>query len=281
MKLWQQLLLVLLTAAAAAVCVWVALTALNQRELTARAAGLPQVPTLQSTPTRTPFRPLPTLPATFTPTPSATPTPTETPTPTPTFTPTETPTPTLPAQAAVSGVSGQMQRYNLDCESRSAVDLARFFGVSIDETEFFNGLPASDDPDEGFVGSVNGIHGLIPPYAYGVHAEPVARRLRAYGLPAQAVRPLSLEGLKQEIAAGRPVMVWVVGQTWASVGVSYTAASNGHSSLVAYGEHTVLVTGYGPDSITILDGGTTYWRTTATFLGSWGAMNNMAVIIQK
>ncbi|HZU87373.1 MAG TPA: C39 family peptidase, partial [Anaerolineaceae bacterium] len=126
----------------------------------------------------------------------------------------------------------------------------------------------------------NDAHGQIPPNSYGVHAEPVAQRLRAYGLSAEAIRPFTLDGLKQELANGRPVMVWVIGPVWPGSGVSYTAPSTDNTSQVAYFEHTVLVIGYGVDYLTFLDGGITYWRTYETFASSWGAMNNMAIIIK-
>lgn len=282
MKSWQKLILFLLACVAVMLCAWLVLSALNLRAVAAQ-------PTPFHTATRTPFQPRPTFPVTFTPTTTFTPTHTLTPspsitfTPTATFTPSLTPTPTntpLPEAVYMHGITGQMQTYNLDCESRSAVDLASYLGVSIDETEFLLGLPLSDDPDEGFVGSYNGPHGLIPPDSYGVHAEPVARRLRAYGLPAEAVRPFTVEGIKQELANGRPVMVWVIGPVWPGSGVSYTAPSTGHTSQVAYYEHTVLVIGYGPDYFTLLDGNVTYWRTPQTFLSSWEAMNNMAIIVK-
>jgi hypothetical protein len=78
------------------------------------------------------------------------------------------------------------------------------------------------------------------------------------------------------------VMVWVIGPVWpGSGGVSYTAPSTGSTTLVAYYEHTVLVTGYGPTSLAFLDGGLTYWRTTKTFLSSWDALGNMAVVIKQ
>ena len=96
--------------------------------------------------------------------------------------PTPAPTPvSLPSSAYIDGMSGQDQFYKLDCESRSAVDWARHFGKNIDELDFLNHLPKSDDPETGFVGNPNGIWGNIPPNDYGVHAPPVANLLKEYG----------------------------------------------------------------------------------------------------
>ncbi len=178
-------------------------------------------------------------------------------------------------------VAGQGQALPLDCESRSAVDWAGFFGVSIGELDFLGKLPTSDDPDVGFVGSANGPLGQLPPGDYGVHAGPVAALLRAYGVNARGARGLSWDDIQAEIDAGRPVMTWVVSQVAYGSGVAYTAASDGHTTTVAAYEHTVMVIGYANDTVTILDGGTAYTRSRAQFLASWGALGNMAVLWGK
>ena len=117
--------------------------------------------------TRTPFQPLPT--STVTPTPLP---PTETPWPTPTLPPTETEVPTArptvteefpPSQAQIEGVYGYAQSFNLDCEARSAVDLAAYFGLNIGLMDFLDALPRSDDPEVGFVGRYTDPRGQIPP----------------------------------------------------------------------------------------------------------------------
>jgi subtilisin-like proprotein convertase family protein/uncharacterized protein YvpB len=190
-----------------------------------------------------------------------------------------TPTPivgSLPSHASISRISGQPQAMPLDCESRSAVDWANFFGVKIDEYGFFNSLPTSDHPDLGFVGNVWGSWGQIPPYPYGVHAEPVAASLRDYGLNAYAHRPLSWDQLRAEIAAGRPVIVWIVGNVTGGI-PEYYETSDDPLSVVARYEHTVIVTAYTSDSVSYLNGSTIYTRTLNQFLESWSVMRNMAI----
>ncbi len=193
----------------------------------------------------------------------------------------QTPTPTSPPPASppsvmLDGVYGKDQALPLDCESRSAVDWAAYFGYSIGELSFFNRLPHSDNPDKGFVGNVYGEWGQIPPSSYGVHAEPVAAVLRSYGVSAYAHRPLSWEGLKAEIAAGRPVFVWIVGSVQNGIPVYYTP-SDGLSTIVARYEHTVIVTGYSQDKVYFLNGDTIYTRSVEQFLDSWSALGNMAI----
>jgi subtilisin-like proprotein convertase family protein/uncharacterized protein YvpB len=199
--------------------------------------------------------------------------------------PTATPEPqplALPPSARITNISGYNQSMPLSCESRSAVDWAHYFGVNIGEYDFFNRLPKSDNPDAGFVGDVYGTWGQIPPYPYGVHAEPVAEVLRDLGLSAYAHKRLSWDDLRAEVAAGRPVEVWIVGAAnlvYSAYPVFYTAR-DGHTSVVSRYEHTVLLIGYTPSEVVLLNGGSVIYRPLDTFLDSWSIMRNMAVTTQ-
>lgn len=196
----------------------------------------------------------------------------------PTLPPAVAPPSSLPAEAVVDAIQGRGQRLPLSCESRSAADWAGYFGVAIDELTFLSQIPLSDDPDVGFVGDVRGSWGQTPPNDYGVHAGPVARLLEHYGLPARARRYMSLDDLRAEIAAGRPVIAWVVGHVEAGgTPIRYTAGS-GRETIVAPYEHTVIVIGYSPDTITILDGARRYVRPLEVFVDSWGVLGNMGVV---
>jgi uncharacterized protein YvpB len=198
-------------------------------------------------------------------------------TPTPPPTPTPTPTP-IPSRAMVP-LLGQPQTYNMSCESRSAADLAAHWSIEIDETDFFNALGYSDNPHQGFVGDVDAPPGSLPPYGYGVYAEPVAATLRNFGLDAQPAYNLGLDGLKAELLAGRPVLVWATygmtlyePQEWVS--------QDGQSSTVVPFMHTFLVTGYDEEGLFVLDAydATTQHYPFDTFLEVWNIFNQMAVI---
>lgn len=190
---------------------------------------------------------------------------------------TPTPTATFAAEYRLT-VEGHPQSLPLSCESRSAVDWAAYFGVGIDEIEFFNRLPVSDNPEVGFVGDVNGSWGQIPPNAYGVHAEPVAALLRAYGVTATAMRDMTWDDAQSELRAGRPLEVWVVGHVWSSGRRYNYTAQDGQVVRVAPYEHTVLLIGYNATDVYILDGDTVYTKPIDAFLGSWAVLGNMAVV---
>lgn len=187
------------------------------------------------------------------------------------------PTPELPAEHVILGVRGHKQYFPLGCEASVAVDWAAYFGVEINEFEFQHSLPISDNPDLGFVGSVEGPWGQVPPYAYGVHAGPVAALLREYGLNAVAVTELRLEELKRQLVMDQPVIAWVIGNVVAGVPYRYTD-SQGNTTVVAAYEHTIIVIGYSEDTIRYNNNGKVYDIPTEIFLNSWGVLGNMAII---
>jgi len=182
-----------------------------------------------------------------------------------------------PASAYISGIYGSPQLYTLDCEAQAAVDWARFFGVRINELDFIDKLPISDDPEEGFVGEINGPMGQLPPEDYGVHAGPVAALLRKYDIQAKAVRGWEINQIKSQIAAGKPVIVWIVNLPFDIDTQEYTA-SNGNTTTVARFEHTWIVTGYNMNALTVVDSEWTYNVKTQTFLERWSTLGNQAII---
>jgi uncharacterized protein YvpB len=185
-----------------------------------------------------------------------------------------------PESFYIKDITGHRQVYSLGCEASVSVDWAGYFDVPIIEYTFQVGLPLSDNPDYGFVGDVNSPWGQIPPYGYGVHAEPVADLLVSYGLPAKAVRNYSIDELKQKLSESKPAIVWVIGNMEWSEPVNYTD-SEGRVSVVAPFEHVVIATGYDADSIRYMSNGKFYDTPTDVFERSWGVLGNMAVIYDK
>jgi uncharacterized protein YvpB len=188
----------------------------------------------------------------------------------------------LPPTARVEGVVGYPQERNLSCESRSATDVASFWGGSFAEAEFFKRLPKSDNPHLGFVGDVDLAPGSMPPGGYGVYCGPVAATLRSFGLDAQARQGWSLDGLRAELAAGRPVMVWATYdmrlpevQTWVS--------SDGERSTVVKWQHTFIATGYDEEGLVLVDAydGATKTFPYDQFIPAWDQLGRMAVTIEE
>jgi uncharacterized protein YvpB len=183
----------------------------------------------------------------------------------------------LPKSHYIYGITGHKQYFPLGCEAAVTKDWASYFGVEINEFEFQYKLPLSDNPEVGFVGSVTSKWGQAPPYAYGVHAGPVAQLLQEYDVPATAVKNYSLTSLKKELAADRPVIAWVIGNVVGGIPYEYTA-KDGQKVIVAAYEHVIIVTGYNDTHIRYNSNGKFYDVPVKVFLNSWGVLGNMALI---
>jgi uncharacterized protein YvpB len=175
---------------------------------------------------------------------------------------------------------GRAQQMPLSCESRSAVDLAAFWGVSILERAFFDRLPKTDNPHTGFVGDVYEPWGRLPPHGYGVHAEPVAELLRSYGLPAEVRYGLGLDGLRAELAAGRPVIIWATPRM-ANQPVEKYVTSDGQSVDVVRYEHTAIAVGYSQSAVYVVDAGNgRRWAYgNDALLRAWDKLRQMSVVL--
>jgi uncharacterized protein YvpB len=123
--------------------------------------------------------------------------------------------------------------------------------------------------------------GTMPPHGYGVYAGPVAATLRSFGLDAQAHLGWSLDRLKAEIAAGRPVIVWATydmrlpgARTWTS--------SDGVTSVVVQWQHTFIAVGYDESGVYLIDAYDAVTKHFAhnAFLAAWGQLGSMAVTVR-
>lgn len=188
--------------------------------------------------------------------------------------------PDVPEASYVSGVIGHPQNRPLSCESRSAVDLAAFWGVWASEEGFFDTLPRSDNPHEGFVGDVDDPPGSLPPGGYGVYAQPVANALRRYGLDAHAYRWFGVERLKDQVSRGHPVLLWATYDMLRPEIASWTSA-DGTVSIIVQWEHSFVMVGYDAEGVYLIDAydGETYYYPIDQFVPAWMQLNEMAVTV--
>jgi uncharacterized protein YvpB len=186
----------------------------------------------------------------------------------------------IPSSSFIEGVVGNAQNHRLSCEARSAADVASFWGVDFTEEEFMEKIPKSDNPNKGFVGNMDDYWGNIPPKSYGVHAAPVVKTLKKMGLKARNETGMGKNDLKREIAAGRPVIVWIIGQVWKGKLETITIESGDEVNVARY-EHTMILTGYNKDSVYLIDafsGGKLSYSWTS-FMSTWSVLGNMAVVV--
>lgn len=187
----------------------------------------------------------------------------------------------LPEQHFIWNIRGHRQYFGIGCEASAVCDWASYFGVEILESNFQFQLPASDNPDFGFVGNVTDPWGQVPPYSYGVHAYPVANLLRSrYGMNARGIKHFTIDELKQEIAANRPVIAWVIGNVVGGVPFLYTD-KEGRQVIVAAYEHVVIITGYTHEKVRYMNNGRFYDIPLETFENSWKVLENMVVVLEE
>ena len=190
--------------------------------------------------------------------------------------PTIIPTPTdIPASHYLE-IDAHGKYFYLGCEAAAAVDLAGYYGILLFQYNFQQELPLSDNPELGFVGDANGPWGQVPPYAYGVHAAPVAALLQKYSVDVEGGKGYTLEQMKEKLSAGHPVIVWVIGNMEGGVPAEYTDLA-GNKTIVAAFEHVVILTGYDEDSVRYVNNGRFFEAPNEVFLNSWRVLGNMAV----
>jgi uncharacterized protein YvpB len=187
----------------------------------------------------------------------------------------------LPPSASVQGLVGHPQEHNLSCESRSATDLAAFWGVTFTEDDFFRRLPKSDNPHRGFLGDVDLPAGSMPPVGYGVYVGPITVNLRSFRLDAQARHEWSLDDLKAELVVGRPVIVWAT-YGMQLTGVETWVSSDGETSVVVPWQHTFIAVGYDESGLYLVDAydGVPKHFSYEMFMPAWEQLGRMAVTVE-
>ena len=186
--------------------------------------------------------------------------------------------PPLPVEHHIN-MSGHHQFFEIGCETNAAVDWALYFGVQLAQYDFQYEIPRSDNPDYGFVGSVNDPWGQTPPYSYGVYAGPIAELLNKHGIQAKAIKNGDLNLVKAQLARDNPVIVWVIGNMVSGIPAEYTDKIGRRTVVAAY-EHVVILTGYNESTqhIRYLNNSRFFEIPYQNFLNSWKVLGNMAII---
>lgn len=175
------------------------------------------------------------------------------------------------------------QERNLNCEFRSATDLASYYGWTFSWEDLFEvvGVDSGGDPNLGFAGrSINDPVGGLYPSGYGVYAEPLARGLRQLGVPATAHSGKDVAWIKEQLAAGRPVVVWATYGLQPQPVVEWPSAAGVTVRAVPY-EHTFVVAGYDQQGAWLDDpwGAVQRHYPWSALADSWALLGNMALTI--
>ncbi|MCX7624022.1 MAG: LysM peptidoglycan-binding domain-containing protein [Thermomicrobium sp.] len=191
---------------------------------------------------------------------------------------------TIPTDAAVDavrleGVPAIRQSLPLSCEAAALSMVTAYWGRPVGEWVFIENIPYDRNPHRGFRGRMTGVFGGTDDY--GVYAEPLVPLLERFGFRAEAVYAEGdAEVLKQELRAGRPVVVWMTNM--ASVQPQLVEEANGERFVLVPQEHAVVVYGYDAERVYVADPGDGQYRAFAwsDFLRSWGYFDGMMLRIQ-
>ena len=199
---------------------------------------------------------------------------------------------TKPTATAKLRVPFLRQEHALSCEVATLRMALAYRGITVTEAELLtavsvdpaprrrvNGVLTWGDPDEAFVGDVDGI---MSKTGYGVHASPLGRLVGRYRT-AEVIENGTAGSLTDAIANGNPVIVWghIPGHgrpmPWRTLG--------GKEIRAVDGEHTRVVIGYNgtreqPTGFFVIDPiyGEQYWKTEK-FMANWAPLGRTGVII--
>jgi uncharacterized protein YvpB len=194
------------------------------------------------------------------------------------------------------GVNFHAQEHSLSCEIASLKMILDYRGLRVSESELLNLLPFSEleprmytskpggldiwgDPDEGFVGNING--SMPKNTGYGVYEKPI-RDLSQKWRKAEIITNEPLKRLITELNKGNPIVVWgAVGSgqdnSWQTPRGKFVKAIKG--------AHVRVVIGYvgpsdKPTQIILMDPLYREIRwSTKKFLDNWAKLENRAVVV--
>jgi uncharacterized protein YvpB len=132
------------------------------------------------------------------------------------------------------------QTRNLSCEAATIKMVLEKYDKFVSEDDIQSKFIKDRNPHKGFRGNVNGA--TLGFTDYGTFAEPVSQVLGQYGIPTEVHYNITEPDLKDLLAKGNPVIVWV-NRYEKNPRIIYETI-NGEKVKLVSGEHTVLVTGY-------------------------------------
>ena len=179
-------------------------------------------------------------------------------------------------QASITGMPVVQQTHHLSCEYAATAAVTRFWGRPLTEADFIREIPRDPNPHVGFRGDIDAAWGGTD--NYGIYAEPLVPVLERHGFRAVALYT-GPDRLKAEVAAGHPVVVWITGRPGLWPRITESAAGRSFS-LTPY-EHALVVYGYTPDQVQVMDVGAGELAVFSwpDFLDRWSYFDAMALVV--
>ncbi len=181
-----------------------------------------------------------------------------------------------PASAMLPGVFTYQQQRSPSCEYASLHIATSLLGNPVSEYAFDEVVPRDENPHRGYRGDIHGEWGNTDDY--GVYAAPLARALESFGFTGNAFYGGRAE-LEAELAAGRPVVVWL-GMRGDAGSFDAYAADGTRFQLTSW-MHVMVAYGFDAGGVFLTDPGTAMLRAYDwdTFLAMWNVMDGMALAV--
>jgi uncharacterized protein YvpB len=139
------------------------------------------------------------------------------------------------------------QPYSLSCEATALKMVLARLGITSDEMTLvqdmgYNPRPRNmtdntwDDPNQMFVGDINGIFGKT---GFGAYGEPIVRAAEAHGRKAKRYTPVTANWVAEQVYAGETPLIWGVNPS----GRNDSWYANGSLVIGPVGEHVIVITG--------------------------------------
>jgi uncharacterized protein YvpB len=188
-------------------------------------------------------------------------------------------------------VPAYMMQLSNDCEATSLRMILAARGIQVDDEEILNQIgidrthyqfgrsgPLAGNPFRAFVGDPNGSE--TAGTGFGVYSPPVVAAAQHYGLGVLAAgQGISVNQLRTQVAQGHPAIVWINYPWHGAATTSYTAYDGTSVPYAGPGEHTVVVTGFSGDSVTVNDPARGRLSIPIdSFTAAYATYGNMAVI---
>jgi uncharacterized protein YvpB len=184
------------------------------------------------------------------------------------------------------------QEHPVTCEISALRTALTYLGTNVTEQELVKKLKFSTtagmspfgiwgDPNQGFVGDVNG--SIYEKTGYGVYEKPIADLASTYR-PAHVLESPNLSKVIKEVKAGNPVIAWGILKDRKPI---YWQTPEGKTVKAFGGEHARVVIGWSgressPDQIILVDPIYGLIRMdTSDFLEGWKLLDNRAVVVYR
>lgn len=175
----------------------------------------------------------------------------------------------------IANVWNYAQQRTLSCEYAALSIATGALGGWIDEYQFDDVVPLSDNPHWGYRGDITGIWGNTDDY--GVYAAPLVSALAQFGYTGHAFYGGgSNDELIASIDAGRPTLVWI--GLGGDTSFDDYASDGSRFQLTPY-MHVMVAYGYDDSGVYLSDPGTGSYKyyDWGTFMYMWDIMDGMAL----